>query len=144
MTARVINNFQLLNLTVSLGRLVPLLEKPFGEEVFLNIQPKCFLAQMKDFSSCPIACLLEEETYTHLTWTSFQAVVKNLLRTNKTKQIVPTHVWKQKLPNSYWNSSMIMSSKNVSGFHRSPSSVKLKFELQHILLKSKTHRGKGC
>ncbi|KAK4826007.1 hypothetical protein QYF61_003780 [Mycteria americana] len=54
------------------GQPVPMLDNPFGEEFFPNIQSKPPLAQFEALSSCPIACYLGEETNTHLTTTSFQ------------------------------------------------------------------------
>ncbi|KAK4818594.1 hypothetical protein QYF61_015456 [Mycteria americana] len=53
----------------------PMLDNPFSEEIFPNIQSKPPLAQLEAISSCPIACDLGEETNTHLSTTSFQVVV---------------------------------------------------------------------
>ncbi|KAK4832004.1 hypothetical protein QYF61_020442 [Mycteria americana] len=55
------------------GQPVPMLDNPFGEEIFPNIQSKPLLAQLEAISSCPITCYLGEETDPHLTTTSFQA-----------------------------------------------------------------------
>ncbi|KAK4828653.1 hypothetical protein QYF61_000301 [Mycteria americana] len=52
---------------------VPMLNNPFGEEIFPNIQSKPPLAQLEAISSRPIACYLGEETDPHLATTSFQA-----------------------------------------------------------------------
>ena len=54
-----------------------MLDNPFGEEIFPNIQSKPPLAQLEAISSCPIACYLGEETDTHLATTSFQVVVES-------------------------------------------------------------------
>ena len=59
------------------GQPVPMLDKPFGEEIFPNIQSKPPLAQLEAVSCCPIACYLGEETDTHLAITSFQVVVES-------------------------------------------------------------------
>ncbi|KAK4815893.1 LOW QUALITY PROTEIN: hypothetical protein QYF61_009944 [Mycteria americana] len=45
---------------------VPMLDKPFGEVKFPNIQSKPLLTQLEAISSCPITCYLGEETNTHL------------------------------------------------------------------------------
>ncbi|KAK4810953.1 hypothetical protein QYF61_013361 [Mycteria americana] len=55
------------------GQPVPMLDNPFSEEKFPNIQSKPPLAQLEAISSCPIACYLGEETDTQLSTTSFQA-----------------------------------------------------------------------
>ncbi|KAK4820567.1 hypothetical protein QYF61_001630 [Mycteria americana] len=54
------------------GQSVPMLDNPFSEEKFPNIQAKLPLAQLEAISSCPIACYLGEETDPHLSTTSFQ------------------------------------------------------------------------
>ncbi|KAK4825874.1 hypothetical protein QYF61_003148 [Mycteria americana] len=54
------------------GQPVPMLDNPFSEEKFPNIQSKPPLAQLEAISSCPITCYLGEETNTHLSTTSFQ------------------------------------------------------------------------
>ncbi|KAK4821747.1 hypothetical protein QYF61_000808, partial [Mycteria americana] len=51
---------------------VPMLDNPFSEIKFPNIQSKPPLAQLEAISSCPITCYLGEETDPHLTTTSFQ------------------------------------------------------------------------
>ncbi len=56
---------------------VPMLDNPFGEEIFPNIQSKPPLAQLEAVSSRPTACYLGEETDTHLTTTSFLRVVES-------------------------------------------------------------------
>ncbi|KAK4822228.1 hypothetical protein QYF61_011869, partial [Mycteria americana] len=56
-----------------LGQPVPILDNPFSEEKFPNIQSKPPLAQLEAISSCPITCYLGEETDPHLSTTSFQA-----------------------------------------------------------------------
>ncbi|KAK4811179.1 hypothetical protein QYF61_019810 [Mycteria americana] len=50
-----------------------MLDNPFGEEIFPNIQSKPPLVQLEAISSCLMACYLGEETDTHLATTSFQA-----------------------------------------------------------------------
>jgi len=49
----------------------------FGEENFPNNQSKPPLEQLEAISSHPMASYLGEETYTHLTTTSFQVVVES-------------------------------------------------------------------
>ncbi|KAK4832875.1 hypothetical protein QYF61_025971 [Mycteria americana] len=56
---------------------VPMLDSPFGEEIFPDIQSKPPLVQLEAVSSCPMACYLGEEADTHLTTTSFQVVVES-------------------------------------------------------------------
>ncbi|KAK4832707.1 hypothetical protein QYF61_025168, partial [Mycteria americana] len=58
------------------GQPVPMLDHPFSEVKFPNIQSKPPLAQLEAISSRPIACYLGEETDPHLTTTSFQVVVE--------------------------------------------------------------------
>ncbi|KAK4832297.1 hypothetical protein QYF61_021696 [Mycteria americana] len=55
------------------GQPVPMLDNPFSEVKFPNIQPKPPLAQLEAISSCPVTCYLGEETDPHLSTTSFQA-----------------------------------------------------------------------
>ncbi|KAK4816367.1 hypothetical protein QYF61_016271 [Mycteria americana] len=55
------------------GQPGPMLDNPFSEEKFPNIQSKPPLAQLEAISSCPITCYLGEETDPHLATTSFQA-----------------------------------------------------------------------
>ncbi|KAK4831231.1 hypothetical protein QYF61_016329, partial [Mycteria americana] len=55
------------------GQPVPMLDNPFTEEKFPNIQSKPPLAQLEAISSCPITCYLGEETDPNLSTTSFQA-----------------------------------------------------------------------
>ncbi|KAK4830366.1 hypothetical protein QYF61_010143 [Mycteria americana] len=55
------------------GQPLPMLDNPFSEEKFPNIQSKPPLAQLEAISSCPITCYLGEETNPHLSTTSFQA-----------------------------------------------------------------------
>ncbi|KAK4811654.1 hypothetical protein QYF61_022747 [Mycteria americana] len=59
------------------GQPVPMLDNPFSEVKFPNIQSKPPLAQLEAISSCPITCDLGEETDPHLSTTSFQAVVES-------------------------------------------------------------------
>ncbi|KAK4810446.1 hypothetical protein QYF61_004226 [Mycteria americana] len=55
------------------GQPVPMLDNPFSEVKFPNIQSKPPLAQLEAISSRPIPCYFGEETDTHLATTSFQA-----------------------------------------------------------------------
>ncbi|KAK4828640.1 hypothetical protein QYF61_000288 [Mycteria americana] len=55
------------------GQPVPMLDNPFSEEKFPNIQSKPPLAHLEAISSCPITCYLGEEMDPHLSTTSFQA-----------------------------------------------------------------------
>ncbi|KAK4825779.1 hypothetical protein QYF61_002342 [Mycteria americana] len=55
------------------GQPVPMLDNPFSEVKFPNIQSKPLLVQLEAISSRPITCYLEEETDPHLSTTSFQA-----------------------------------------------------------------------
>ncbi|KAK4817963.1 hypothetical protein QYF61_003483 [Mycteria americana] len=59
------------------GQPVPMLDNPFSEEKFPNIQSKPPLVQLEAISSCPITCYLGEETDSHLSTTSFQVVVES-------------------------------------------------------------------
>ncbi|KAK4831235.1 hypothetical protein QYF61_016333 [Mycteria americana] len=59
------------------GQPVPMLDNPFSEVKFPNIQSKPPLAQLEAISSCPITCYLGEETDPHLSTTSFQIVVES-------------------------------------------------------------------
>ncbi|KAK4817040.1 hypothetical protein QYF61_026166 [Mycteria americana] len=59
------------------GQPVPMLDNPFSEVKFPNIQSKPPLAQLEAISSCPITCYLGEETDPHLSTASFQAVVES-------------------------------------------------------------------
>ncbi|KAK4832342.1 hypothetical protein QYF61_021871 [Mycteria americana] len=59
------------------GQPLPMLDNPFSEVKFPNIQSKPPLAQLEAFSSCPITCYLGEETDPHLSTTSFQVVVES-------------------------------------------------------------------
>ncbi|KAK4821035.1 hypothetical protein QYF61_012215 [Mycteria americana] len=59
------------------GQPVPMLDNPFSEEKFPNIQSKPPLVQLEAISSRPITCYLGEETDPHLSTTSFQAVVES-------------------------------------------------------------------
>ncbi|KAK4829505.1 hypothetical protein QYF61_005144 [Mycteria americana] len=54
------------------GQPVPMLDNPFSEVKFPNIQSKPPLAQLEAISSHPITCYLGEETDPHLSTTSFQ------------------------------------------------------------------------
>ncbi|KAK4828799.1 hypothetical protein QYF61_000856 [Mycteria americana] len=60
------------------GQSVPMLDNPFSEEKFPNIQSKPPLAQLEAISSCPITCYLGEETDPHLSTTSFQLLCPSL------------------------------------------------------------------
>ncbi|PKU48776.1 ryanodine receptor hypothetical protein [Limosa lapponica baueri] len=53
-----------------------MLDNPFSEEIFPNIQSKPPLAQIEAMSCCPITCYLGEETNPHLFTTSFQVNVE--------------------------------------------------------------------
>ncbi|KAK4830412.1 LOW QUALITY PROTEIN: hypothetical protein QYF61_010943, partial [Mycteria americana] len=59
------------------GQQVPMLDNPFSEEKFPNIQSKSPLVQLEAISSCPVTCYLGEETDPHLSTTSFQVVVES-------------------------------------------------------------------
>ncbi|KAK4828228.1 hypothetical protein QYF61_024723 [Mycteria americana] len=54
-----------------------MLDNPFREDIFPNIQSKPPLVQREAISSCPMACYLGEETNPHLATTSFQVVVES-------------------------------------------------------------------
>ncbi|KAK4823926.1 hypothetical protein QYF61_008312 [Mycteria americana] len=54
------------------GQPVPMLENPFSEEKFPNLQSKPPLVQLEAISSCPITCYLGEETDPHFSTASFQ------------------------------------------------------------------------
>ncbi|KAK4816774.1 hypothetical protein QYF61_022772 [Mycteria americana] len=55
------------------GQPGPMLDNPFSEVKFPNIQSKPPLAQLEAITSRPITCYLGEETDPHLSTTSFQA-----------------------------------------------------------------------
>ncbi|KAK4823743.1 hypothetical protein QYF61_006012 [Mycteria americana] len=55
------------------GQPVPMLDNPFSEVKFPNIQSKPPVAQLEAISSCPVTSYLGEETDPHLSTTSFQA-----------------------------------------------------------------------
>ncbi|KAK4823484.1 hypothetical protein QYF61_002548 [Mycteria americana] len=59
------------------GQPLPMLDNPFSEVKFPNIQSKPPLMQLEAISSCPITCYLGEETDPHLSTTSFQVVVES-------------------------------------------------------------------
>ncbi|KAK4817862.1 hypothetical protein QYF61_001531 [Mycteria americana] len=59
------------------GQPVPMPDNPFSEVKFPNIQSKPPLVQLEAISSCPITCYLGEETDSHLSTPSFQAVVES-------------------------------------------------------------------
>ncbi|KAK4827844.1 hypothetical protein QYF61_021981, partial [Mycteria americana] len=59
------------------GQPVPMLDNPFSEVKFPNIQSKPPLAQLEAISSHPITCYLGEDTDPHLSTTSFQVVVES-------------------------------------------------------------------
>ena len=54
-----------------------MLDNPFSEEIFPNIQSKPPLVQLEAVSSCPVTCYLGEETDPHLPTTSFQVAVES-------------------------------------------------------------------
>ncbi|KAK4806798.1 hypothetical protein QYF61_005594 [Mycteria americana] len=56
------------------GKPVPMLDNPFSEVKFPNIQSKPPLAQLEAIFSHPITCYLGEETDPHLSTTSFQTL----------------------------------------------------------------------
>ncbi|KAK4811007.1 hypothetical protein QYF61_015711 [Mycteria americana] len=72
------------------GQPVPMLDNPFSEEKFPNIQSKPPLAQLEAISSRPIICYLGEETNPHLSTTSFQTL-HQLLRGPKLNTVF--EVW---------------------------------------------------
>ncbi|KAK4825306.1 LOW QUALITY PROTEIN: hypothetical protein QYF61_026657 [Mycteria americana] len=59
------------------GQPVPMLDNPFSEVTFPNIQSKPPLAQLEAISSCPLPCYLGEETDPHLSTASFQVAVES-------------------------------------------------------------------
>ncbi|KAK4813631.1 hypothetical protein QYF61_014391 [Mycteria americana] len=59
------------------GQPVPMLDNPFSEVKFPNIQSKPPLVQLEAISSCPVTYYLGEETDHHLSTASFQAVVES-------------------------------------------------------------------
>ncbi|KAK4814935.1 hypothetical protein QYF61_006290 [Mycteria americana] len=59
------------------GQPGPVLDNPFSEGIFSNLQSKPPLVQLEAISSCPMACYLGEETDPRLATTSFQAVVES-------------------------------------------------------------------
>ncbi|KAK4821667.1 hypothetical protein QYF61_027135 [Mycteria americana] len=59
------------------GQPVPMLDNPFSEVKFPNIQSKPPLVQLEAISSRPSTCYLGEETDPHLATTSFQVVVES-------------------------------------------------------------------
>ncbi|KAK4824730.1 hypothetical protein QYF61_018118, partial [Mycteria americana] len=59
------------------GQPIPMLDNPFSEVKFPNIQSKPPLVQLEAISSRPITCYLGKETDPHLSTTSFQAVVES-------------------------------------------------------------------
>ncbi|KAK4825284.1 LOW QUALITY PROTEIN: hypothetical protein QYF61_026129 [Mycteria americana] len=54
-----------------------MLDNPFSEDIFPNIQSKPPLVQLEAVSSHPIVCYLGEETDPHLSTTSFQVAVES-------------------------------------------------------------------
>lgn len=54
-----------------------MLDNPFPEEMFPNIQSKPLLAKPDAISSCPVACYLGKETEPYLAAASFQVVVES-------------------------------------------------------------------
>jgi len=54
------------------GQPVTMLDNPFSEEIFPNIQPKPPLEQLETISSCLITCNMGEETDPLIATTSFQ------------------------------------------------------------------------
>ncbi|KAK4830766.1 hypothetical protein QYF61_013255 [Mycteria americana] len=59
------------------GQPLPMLDNPFSEVRFPNIQSKPPLVQLEAISSCPVSCYVGEETDPHLSTTSFQVVVES-------------------------------------------------------------------
>jgi len=53
-----------------------MLDNPFSEEVFPDIQSEPPLVQLEAVSSCPIACYLGKEADTCLAIASFQIVLE--------------------------------------------------------------------
>ena len=60
-----------------------MLDNLFSEKIFPNIQIKPPLAQLEAIASHPIASYLGKETNTHISTTSFQAVVESFLQTEQ-------------------------------------------------------------
>lgn len=54
-----------------------MLDNPFGEEMFPNIQSKPLQLQLEAISFCPIACYLREEASPHQAAASFQGLVES-------------------------------------------------------------------
>jgi len=54
-----------------------MLDNPFSEEIFPNIQYKPPLAQLEAICSCRMAFYFGEETDTHLATASFQVVAES-------------------------------------------------------------------
>jgi len=71
------------------GQPVPMLDNPFSEKNFPNIQSKPPLSQLEAVSSHPVTCYLGEETNTYLATASFQVVVA---RDKVFPQILQTHL----------------------------------------------------
>ena len=65
------------DLVASLGQPVPMLDNPFSEDIFPDIQSRPPLMQLEAIASHPITSFLGEETNTHLTTASFQVVVES-------------------------------------------------------------------
>ena len=59
------------------GQPVPVLDNPFSEGIFPNIQSKLAVVQLEAISSHPITGYLGEETNTHLAAAAFQVVVES-------------------------------------------------------------------
>ncbi|KAK4818960.1 hypothetical protein QYF61_022627, partial [Mycteria americana] len=59
------------------GQPLPMLDNPFSDVKFPNIQSKPPLVQLEGISSCPITSYLGEETDPHLSTTSFQVAVES-------------------------------------------------------------------
>ena len=59
------------------GQPGPMLDNPFGEEIFPDVQSKPPLVQLEAVSFHPITSYLIEETSTHLATPSFQVVVES-------------------------------------------------------------------
>ncbi|KAK4830880.1 hypothetical protein QYF61_013809 [Mycteria americana] len=72
------------------GQPVPMLDNPFSEVKFPNIQSKPPLAQLEAISSRPITCYLGEETNPHLSTTSFQAKQPQLPQPLLTRLVLQT------------------------------------------------------